>query len=382
MLSGLTFWRRRPFCFLSHDAIDKPQVRAVGLALTQRGARVWLDTYDLVPGPQGWWDQIEDALKRASHVIIFLSQASCTRLMEATSTVFSREIAAANRLKKVVLVVMLGDVASRLPDLSSRLGCELHTKHAIAMFEGEKLRLADRSIASAGTHPERAFEVLARHLRLSGASPAIVSLENDLFAMMEDIRAIRYGQRLVERFQASPARRKQLFDTMAEGYRSWSGLNAQANADLAALVREVRVPPSLVAKESSRSLSSWVMSELTHKELQGPVRVLWNFCFSYYGLPDPSGEDVTPRLNQTKDIQDFDLTVRADQAKLFDDIGWALERKEAFDENLGITRSHDVLVRLLVFVEIARITMNRGDDGPGKMGLVYLDRHLSRARAV
>ncbi|MCP4655795.1 MAG: toll/interleukin-1 receptor domain-containing protein, partial [bacterium] len=57
--------------FLSHNSRDKPAVRQLGEALGQRGLRVWLDEWELVPG-QPWQEALEEiiATTQAAAVLV------------------------------------------------------------------------------------------------------------------------------------------------------------------------------------------------------------------------------------------------------------------------------------------------------------------------
>ena len=47
--------------FLSHNSKDKPDVKALGMALKQRGLSVWLDEWELRPGLT-WQDALDDII--------------------------------------------------------------------------------------------------------------------------------------------------------------------------------------------------------------------------------------------------------------------------------------------------------------------------------
>ncbi|HEV7503348.1 MAG TPA: toll/interleukin-1 receptor domain-containing protein [Thermoanaerobaculia bacterium] len=44
--------------FLSHNSKDKPTVRQIGKALRERGFKVWLDEWELVPG-RPWQEAVQ-----------------------------------------------------------------------------------------------------------------------------------------------------------------------------------------------------------------------------------------------------------------------------------------------------------------------------------
>ena len=57
--------------FLSHNSKDKPLVRQIGEALRDRGLKVWLDEWELVPG-RPWQEAVEEILAtvRSSAVLV------------------------------------------------------------------------------------------------------------------------------------------------------------------------------------------------------------------------------------------------------------------------------------------------------------------------
>lgn len=48
--------------FLSHNSKDKPAVRQIAEVLKQRGLKVWLDEWELVPG-RPWQDALEEIIQ-------------------------------------------------------------------------------------------------------------------------------------------------------------------------------------------------------------------------------------------------------------------------------------------------------------------------------
>ncbi|MCP4663031.1 MAG: protein kinase [bacterium] len=57
--------------FLSHNSRDKPAVRQLGEALKQRGLRIWLDDWELVPG-RPWQEALKEIIEttRAAAVLV------------------------------------------------------------------------------------------------------------------------------------------------------------------------------------------------------------------------------------------------------------------------------------------------------------------------
>jgi tetratricopeptide (TPR) repeat protein len=59
--------------FLSHNSKDKPTVREIGEALRDRGLRVWLDEWELVPG-RPWQEAIEEILATVLSSAVLVSK--------------------------------------------------------------------------------------------------------------------------------------------------------------------------------------------------------------------------------------------------------------------------------------------------------------------
>ena len=57
--------------FLCHNSADKPAVAAIARALEDRGVRVWLDRWNLIPG-EPFVPKIEEALNSCSAVAVFI----------------------------------------------------------------------------------------------------------------------------------------------------------------------------------------------------------------------------------------------------------------------------------------------------------------------
>jgi TIR domain len=57
--------------FLSHNSKDKPTVRDLGLALKQRGLRVWLDEWELIPG-RIWMDELEKIILSTRSALVLV----------------------------------------------------------------------------------------------------------------------------------------------------------------------------------------------------------------------------------------------------------------------------------------------------------------------
>lgn len=64
--------------FLSYAREDQKKVTAIGEMLYQDGFLTWLDRKDIRPGDM-WKTRIERGLESADYVLMFLSQASCTK---------------------------------------------------------------------------------------------------------------------------------------------------------------------------------------------------------------------------------------------------------------------------------------------------------------
>ena len=62
--------RSRPFdVFVSHNSKDKPMVRQLGTALKDRGLRVWLDEWELVPG-RPWQEAVEEIIRTTNSAAV------------------------------------------------------------------------------------------------------------------------------------------------------------------------------------------------------------------------------------------------------------------------------------------------------------------------
>lgn len=57
--------------FLSHNSKDKPAVIALGEALRERGVRVWLDQWELVPG-RPWQEAIEEVIETVTSAAVLI----------------------------------------------------------------------------------------------------------------------------------------------------------------------------------------------------------------------------------------------------------------------------------------------------------------------
>ncbi len=57
--------------FLSHNSLDKPVVEDIGGLLKQRGLRVWLDSWELVPG-RPWQEALEEVIRKAKSAVVFV----------------------------------------------------------------------------------------------------------------------------------------------------------------------------------------------------------------------------------------------------------------------------------------------------------------------
>jgi len=59
--------------FLSHNSKDKPAVRQIAEALKERGLRVWLDEWELIPG-RPWIPALEKIIETTSTVAVFVGE--------------------------------------------------------------------------------------------------------------------------------------------------------------------------------------------------------------------------------------------------------------------------------------------------------------------
>jgi tetratricopeptide (TPR) repeat protein len=57
--------------FLSHNSVDKPVVREIAEALRNRGLRVWLDEWELIPG-RPWQEAIEEIIASVRSALVFV----------------------------------------------------------------------------------------------------------------------------------------------------------------------------------------------------------------------------------------------------------------------------------------------------------------------
>ena len=68
--------------FLSHNSKDKPAVRGLGEALRERGLRVWLDEWELVPG-RPWMEALEKILAEVRSVAVLVGKGRSRPLGDA-----------------------------------------------------------------------------------------------------------------------------------------------------------------------------------------------------------------------------------------------------------------------------------------------------------
>ncbi len=59
--------------FLSHNSSDKPAVREIATKLRERGLRVWLDEWELVPG-RPWQEVLEQVIETAGSAAVLVGQ--------------------------------------------------------------------------------------------------------------------------------------------------------------------------------------------------------------------------------------------------------------------------------------------------------------------
>jgi tetratricopeptide (TPR) repeat protein len=60
--------------FLSHNSKDKPVVRQIAEALKERGLRVWLDEWELIPGRR-WLPELEKAIETAKTATVMVGES-------------------------------------------------------------------------------------------------------------------------------------------------------------------------------------------------------------------------------------------------------------------------------------------------------------------
>lgn len=61
--------------FLSHTSSDKDVVEPIGVFLSKRGIKVWLDAWSLTPG-DSLIDKIGEGLESSDRLVVFLSPES------------------------------------------------------------------------------------------------------------------------------------------------------------------------------------------------------------------------------------------------------------------------------------------------------------------
>ena len=59
--------------FLSHNSKDKPVVRQIAEALRDRGLRVWLDEWELIPGRR-WIPALERAIQNTKTATVMVGE--------------------------------------------------------------------------------------------------------------------------------------------------------------------------------------------------------------------------------------------------------------------------------------------------------------------
>ena len=57
--------------FLSHNSKDKPVVEQIAHKLEDKGLKVWLDKWNLIPG-EAWQEDLEEALDESQTIAVFV----------------------------------------------------------------------------------------------------------------------------------------------------------------------------------------------------------------------------------------------------------------------------------------------------------------------
>ncbi len=105
--------QRTPYFFVSYSHRDQKIVRQIVDALIDNGVNIWLDTM-LHPG-ENWQRVIEETLRRAAGIIVFVSQASA-----ASEWVMYELRAIANKEEGVIIPVILEHVSDLPYEIRSR----------------------------------------------------------------------------------------------------------------------------------------------------------------------------------------------------------------------------------------------------------------------
>jgi hypothetical protein len=93
--------------FLSHNSMDKPQVKVIAEALRNRGIKVWLDEWELPPGSR-WQEALEAGLTASKSVVVLLGPAGVGLWEEPE---IQAAIEESTRRKKRVIPVLLPGVS-------------------------------------------------------------------------------------------------------------------------------------------------------------------------------------------------------------------------------------------------------------------------------
>lgn len=107
--------------FLSHNSLDKPEVKLVAEALKRNNVRVWLDEWELPPGSQ-WQDALEAGLSASKTVVVLFGAAGAGQWEEAELKAAIDE--SVRRRKRVIPVLLPG--ASRA-QIDQRMFLRQHT---------------------------------------------------------------------------------------------------------------------------------------------------------------------------------------------------------------------------------------------------------------
>jgi len=91
--------------FLSHNSEDKPVVRELALKLKERGLRVWLDEWELIPG-RPWQEALEVMVEQASTVAVLVGSEGIGPWQIAETRAFLAEFV--NRGSPVIPVLLPG----------------------------------------------------------------------------------------------------------------------------------------------------------------------------------------------------------------------------------------------------------------------------------
>jgi hypothetical protein len=390
------FDTKAPTCFMSHDSVDKPQARAIAFFLKSSGIRPWIDQYSLLSDRVGWRDRILEGLDNATAVAICLSPAALDRMeRESEPTFFEREMREAHGRGSLLIPVALhNSVDSMFERVRKRTSIDLSVFHAVKLFGSESSGIANRTAASQRGQYASQLNLMVesiwnaaghrpRRNGLAGSRDGLQSerLADDVSSLLHDIAFLQYGLEFADRFRTTTVHRLEFLATMRSAYAVWvSEVAAESEwRDLDSLLASVEVPESLHLKGVT-PLRHWAGAKERSSDIVGATALLWRFCFWFYASPDPQFRSGPCEISNTYDLNDFDLRLRLDQAKLFNEIGLALERGDLVPSSIGFLENNLPLIKLLTFIEIARVFLNV-DVGQGKSGLWGLAQTWS-ARGV